>query len=393
MTQSSIGSSAVSSDARPIRIVHIQLLPLLTGAQRVSIDILSNLDPGRYDRHVIANGNGPFLDAARRIGCHTHICPSLVRPIRPWSDFSAYRELRDMLARLEIRIVHTHSSKPGFLGRLAAKAAGVKAIVHTVHGYPFDETTRWPWKSIYVAAERKAGKYADRLVVVNEEEREKAVRYRLCDPGKIVKITNGTPDAERDYGANHSRLLELTGFPPDSKITGLVGRLWDQKNVRMFLRAAKLTLNQVPAAKFVLIGDGPDLPALKLYAGELKVLNAVSFAGWRNDARELMGGLDVFAQTSLWEGCSLSMLEAMARGLPIVSTNVRGVKELVSDGDTGLMAELGDADAFAASMVRLLTDSEYANKLGSAAKARQRKEFSFSAYIGAYLKLYQELAG
>ena len=180
-------------------------------------------------------------------------------------------------------------------------------------------------------------------------------------------------------------------LPDGVDIVGRVGRLWPQKNVQMFLHAAKRVAERRPDARFVLIGDGPDWLDLEMLAGRLGIDAKVRFLGYRADGRELMAGFEVYCQTSQWEGCSLSTLEAMARALPIVATNVRGTRELVADGETGFLVAENDDEALADRIAALLDAGALAMRLGGNAPGRQRNDFRYDDYIRAYRNLYDEL--
>jgi glycosyltransferase involved in cell wall biosynthesis len=186
------------------------------------------------------------------------------------------------------------------------------------------------------------------------------------------------------------RLIEGLDIPADAKLIGSVGRLWAQKNVALQIRAAAVLKKKLPGAYWLIIGDGPDSDSLSALAESLDVADRVRFLGWRPDASRLTGGLDAFVQTSRFEGCSLSMLDAMAHALPVVSTNARGANELVIDGQTGILTPPDDPSAIASALDKILSDRALADSFGRAARDRQRLAFSYETYREAYIDLYKQ---
>ncbi|HEY1600019.1 MAG TPA: glycosyltransferase, partial [Pirellulales bacterium] len=174
-----------------IRICHVQMLPILSGVQRAMLEIFKRLDRARYEIHVACQGQGPLTDELERHSIHWHAVPALGRPIRPVKDWRAYRALYQLFRRQQFQIVHTHSSKPGILGRAAACRAGVPHVIHHVHGFAFHEFSPPGARWIYSRLERWAGTCCDRVVFVNHEERQLSVREGWLPAEKCLTIYNG----------------------------------------------------------------------------------------------------------------------------------------------------------------------------------------------------------
>ena len=188
-----------------IRICHLQVLPLLSGVQRSMLEIFKQLDRSRFEIHVACQGPGALTEELDRLGIRWHAIDALDRPIRPHRDWQAYCQLYRLFEQERFQIVHTHSSKPGFLGRVAARRAGVPHVVHHVRGFAFHEFSPPPKRWIYSRLERWAGRYCDRVLFVNHEEREMSVQNGWLPAEKCQTIYNGVDlaavDPRRTRGA------------------------------------------------------------------------------------------------------------------------------------------------------------------------------------------------
>jgi glycosyltransferase involved in cell wall biosynthesis len=272
-------------------------------------------------------------------------------------------------------IVHANSSKAGVLGRLAAVLARVPIRIFTVHGWAFSASS---------GAESVLYRWADRLmaplttltICVAERERAAGLAARTCVAERTVVIPNAVdvgaiPQARHDGG--RPRVLA-------------VGRLAEPKDALTLVRA----LAAVPGHAFsaLLVGDGPDRPAVEAEVRRLGLQHAVTVAGTRDDVPELLARADVFALSSRSEGAPVSILEAMAAGLPVVASSVGGVPELVADGETGLLVPPGDPAAMAAALGRLLEDVDLRRRLGAAGRDRALRCFDVRTQRRAHLDCY-----
>ena len=272
---------------RPTKIIHVQLLPLMSGVQKVSLDELSQLDPIRYERVVVCKCDGEFTENLRRIGVRVHLVPELERTISPVQDIRAYIALRKFFGKERPDIVHTHSSKTGVLGRLAAHAAGVPRIVHTVHGFAFPSESRKLVKAIYMLLERLSGKVTDTMIVLNESDAWIA-RNMLGIPNNcIIRLPNGVDVDTYAPASRDARLrLRRTAFGVEYDkdiIVAMVGRLWEQKNPQCFVRAAIQVLRTHSNVRFFMIGDGEFRADLEATIEAANLTESIKILGWRND--------------------------------------------------------------------------------------------------------------
>jgi glycosyltransferase involved in cell wall biosynthesis len=284
-------------------------------------------------------------------------------------------ELLALLRRERPHIVHVNSAKAGALGRLAAWLARVPIRIYTVHGWAF-RAHPGPASFIYLWAERVLRPLTTITVCVAESERRAGLAARTCDERTTVVIRNGVePGAVQSAGGRSGRPRLLT-----------VGRLQAPKDAVTLIRALG-ALRERPF-EAVVVGDGPDRPAVEEEIRLLGLEPAVELAGERDDVPELLASADLFVLSSRSEGLPLSILEAMAAGLPVVASNVGGVPEAVVDGHTGLLVPPSDPQSLAAAIGRLLDDPARRRRLGEAGRLRVAEHFDLAAVHQAHLDLY-----
>ncbi len=374
---------------KKIRLAHIQLLPIMSGVQRAMLDILLRLDKKKFEVLVICQGEGELTENLRKNNIKYFCVPSLKREIHPFYDVVAFFKLTKILKDNDIQIIHTHSSKPGILGRFAASVAGVKVRVHTVQGFAFHEFS--PRKKVFIFSlvERLAGLVSDKIIFVNKKDYQFAHKNKLAAEEKLIRIPNGI-----ELNGQFTRrgdFFDILGFEKKHKIIGSVGRLWQQKAPQYFIQAIPYVLKKHPEARFVLTGDGPLENELRKLASRLGVEKYVRFLGWRKDAKKVLSGYDVFVQTSLWEGLSLSIMEAMAAEKPVVVTDIKGNNELVVDGETGFLVPPKQPEKLAEKINFLLDQPDLAKKMGIAGRKRMEKYFDIEQVADKIEKLYLNL--
>lgn len=377
-----------------IRIAHIITRLELGGAQQVALHTLRGLDPERYERHLIAGLGGLLDEEARALaGVQVELWPSLKHPVHPWWDLVALFKLARWLRRRRVQIVHTHSSKAGVLGRLAARLARTPVVVHTVHGWPFHERQSAWKRGLYVWLERLAAARTTRLIAVSQATRDKGLRHRIGRPEQYEVIYPGSDLAAFQPATPSQRqaVREEFGFPPDAKLVGLVACLKPQKAPVDFVRAASLVTHR-DVARFLIVGDGPERPAVEQEIKKLGLEGRVVLAGWRRDVARLLPAFDVLALSSRWEGLPCVLAQAMASVVPVVATDVEGTREAVSEGKTGRLVPAGEPEALAQALVDLLADPALRQRLGVAGLEKAHI-FSIAAMVRRLDQLYQKLLG
>ena len=323
---------------------------------------------------VLAAGPGlteesPLRPRAESEGVELVRIPSLVRAVDPLKDWGALRACRRLIREGRFDLVHTHTSKAGILGRLAARLVGGCRVVHTPHGHVFYGYFG-PWKTrLFVWAERLMARWTDAIVTLTDREAEEHLALGVGRPSQFVTIFSGIPlpPAKARGGADPARRQAL-GLPPEGMLVGSVGRLDPVKGHGLLIRAFARLRDRHPGARLILIGDGEEREAYQALARELEIAERVRFLGWRGDVDDLLGELDLFVFPSRNEGMGRAAVEAMAAGLAVVATRTGGLTEVVRDGETGLLVPPGDADALSAAMDRLLARPEERRAMGEAGR-------------------------
>lgn len=359
------------------------------GAQANTLYTAAHLDASRFEA-VVVTGRGGRLDAAAG-GSRLVYADRLVHPVSPVSDLAAFFELRALLRRERPDIVHTHSSKAGILGRLAAAAAGVPAVVHTFHGFGFHPRQNALVRSFYVLLEKACAALTDALVFVSRSNMETARAAGIGDPRKYRLIRSGVKlsgyPAKTDRAAKRAEL----GLAAGDLVVLSIGNAKPQKNPGDFIAAAARLSGARPGVKFVFVGGGEQLAELRGKVREAGLEGRCVFAGWREDSAELLAAADVFALTSLWEGLPRALVEALRTGLPAVCYATDGVTDILKEGVNGFPVPQGDLDAFCAALARLLDDGALRARLAAGAAATDLAEFDIDYMVRQQEELYTAL--
>jgi len=347
--------------------------------------ILVTGTPGEHE------GDMSYLARQHRV--EPRIIPEIGRELSWRNDLVAFVKLVRLLRELRPQIVHTHTSKAGAIGRAAAIVAGVPIRVHTNHGLTF-RGYFGPLKSwVVVWTERLLGRFTDRVVAISERQ-----RHEICDVHHVMPhrrcamIPLGFD--LRPFTVSENRRGELRralGCPDGRQLVGIVGRLVPIKNHEMFLEAAGQILNVRTDVGFVIVGDGELRQALERSVHGRALSRHTHFLGWRQDMDAVYADLDVVVLTSIHEGTPVALIEAMAGGRPVVSTDVGGVSDIVEHEKTGLLVSPGDAEGCAQAVLRLLADPSMRERLGREGRKRVLARYGAQRLVGDIRDLYLEL--
>jgi len=331
-----------------------------------------------------------FQDLIRKEGLGLVDLDVIRREIRPFWDLRGLMRLTAFLSRSEYSIVHTHTSKPGIVGTLAARLAGIPAVIHTVHLLPFHEETGRIATAAYVGVERLAARWCDRIVTVSDFQRDWALRAGIGRPEKIVSIPNGVPTQRAQPRRSRAEVRAELGVG-DAFMMLSTGRLAEQKGLEHLIRAAGLLRQDLPTAKIFLAGDGPLELELSRLVSDLGLEDMVALLGLRSDVGDLLAASDLVVLPSLWEGLSISLLEAMAAGKPVVTTTVGGNREVTNDGETAVLVPPKDPASLAAAIRALVADRSRLDELGRRGQEAQRGRYSLQRMLDAYFDEYDRL--
>ncbi len=363
------------------RILHI--IPTLdrSGAEKQMSMLVRGLPKDEFDVHVcVLTRSGPLEDELRAAGIPLTIIGKQWR-----ADPLAYFRLRRFIRDLQPDLIHTWLFAANSYGRAAGIACGVKCLVA-------GERCVDPWKGwLEFAVDRRLARRTTRIVANSPGVKDFYVEHGL-PAGLFTVIHNGILPPQPSPVSRQQLLAEL-GLPERCFLIGLVGRLWPQKRIKDAIWAADLL--QVIRRDFhlLVIGEGPHRRRLEIFRQQCHVTEWVHFLGHRSDVPRLLPHFDVFLSTSAYEGQSNSIMEAMAAGVPVVGTDIPGTRDLIADGQTGLLVPLGDRGAFARQTNVLLNDAALRQRLGEAGRQRMIGEFSVQQMIQRHVELYRELLG
>ncbi len=359
------------------------------------IRLTERLGPPRFESALVCGQIGPHEGdmsyLARAHGVRPIVIPALGREIAPLRDLSTLWRLWRLMRAYRPHVVHTHTAKAGFVGRVAARLAGVPVVVHTFHGHVFHGYFGPVKTRLFIFLERFCARLSDRVLTVSDRLKEELTGYGIAPADRITVIPLGldlAPFATTPRRAGALR-REL-GLSDATPLVGIVGRLVPIKNHRLFLEAA----TQVnAAAHFVIVGDGECRADLEARAQALGLAERVHFLGWRDADRlpAIYSDLDTLVISSDNEGTPVSIIEAMAAGAPVVSTAVGGVSDLIDDGRTGVLVPPGDAPALADAMNRLLHEPARAQALAETARPPALARFGIDRLAEDLAGLYLEL--
>ena len=373
----------------PVRIIHIITKLELGGAQLNALYTAAHLDKGLFSVKLACGPGGEL--GGKTGGVDAIFVPSLRCEINPFRDIAAFFGLYRLLKKEKPDIAHTHSSKAGILGRLAARLAGVPVIIHTFHGFGFNNRQNLLKRRLFVFLEKFCAQLADALIFVSVSNMETARALGIGSPRCWRLIRSGI--ALRNYPAEcgvRSKRAEF-GIKAGELAVISLGNTKPQKNPAGFISIALKITREVKNVKFVFIGGGSELDYFRSLAESLGLKDKCIFAGWRMDTAQLLRASDLFLLASFWEGLPRSLVEALASGLPVVCYKTDGVADLVKEGVNGFGARPGDEAGLAAAAKRVLKDAVLRAKLAQGARDTDLSAFDIDLMVKQQEELYLEL--
>ena len=389
------------AQTRKVRVLHVITRMIVGGAQENTLftAALQTKNP-RYDVTLLTGVDdgpeGDLLDAARAQGVRLQIEPLLVRPIRPFVDLRAFLMLRRFMKNGRFDIVHTHSSKAGILGRMAAHSAGVPIIVHTLHSLVFHEYEK-AWKNtLYIALKRLCAPWTDSFISVNQKTLDGALAQGIGTPEKHIKIFSGmdlAPFLNVSKGLSAAQAKKQAGIPEDALVVGKVARLFPLKGHDLFMDAAGKVAAVRPDVHFLLVGGGILRESLEEQARKLGIADRVHFAGLvrPEEVPALIQAMDVVVHSSLREGIARVIPPAGAVGKPVVTFDMDGAPEVIRDGVSGYLAPPQDTTALAGRVVELLASASERERMGREGQKFARENYSAELMVDRINAVYERL--
>ncbi|MBM64380.1 MAG: glycosyl transferase [Acidobacteria bacterium] len=390
--------SPAGISSRQIRVLRV-IARLNVGGPALHVSLLNSGMDKRFMSWLVTGtenpGEGTLLDYALARGVEPVVIPEILgqASLAP-RDVAALIKLIALIRRFRPHVVHTHTAKAGFLGRLAAWLVGVPVVLHTYHGHVLAGYYGRMRSAGLLVMERVLARMSDRLIAVSNRVRDDLVSLGVAPASRFTVVPLGLDlepmfDAKR-YKGMFRRELELQ---PDVPLVGIVGRLFPIKNHSLFLEAAACMRASGSEARFVVVGDGPLRGSLEERASQPDLRGRVFFTGWRHDLPKVYSDLDVLAVSSINEGTPVSAIEAMAAGCAVVATRVGGLPDLIDHARTGILVPSGNAVALGAALGRLLADPGSSEQMRAAASSEVRGRFMASRLVTDVQRLYLELLG
>ena len=368
-----------------IKVLEMIDQPFLGGGQITLLSLAKGLDKDKFEVLAASGGGGPLVDELGKLGV-----PHIPIDFRKSSGPGAVVRIAAALGGVGIDVLHTHGGVTGFYGRLAAKKAGIPAVVHTLHGIHYLHYRNLLLKWAFIVLERRLSRSTDAVIFVSQADLRKGMKLRLAPAGKARLIRNGVDPAGMIPGFDRAAKTNELGSVGRPLVVA-VSRLHRQKGLRYLLRAVPLIREEIPAVKIVIAGGGPLESKLASEVSRLRIGESAALLGERKDAREVLAAADVFVLPSLWEGLPYVLVEAAVLGKPIVATDIDGVREVVRSGETGILVPPRDPGRLAAALILLLRDRDLAGKLGERARQDVPPAFSLERMVRETEALYLDV--
>ena len=352
------------------------LLPLLSRLQQEDYDVQLACTPDE-DAAVVAGKGIPFFPCR------------ISRVIAP-ADIAAVMRLRRFIRRENFQLVHTHTAKAGFVGRLAAWLAGVPCIVHTYHGMPIHPYQPRIVSWFYTRLERWVGRRTTHFIAVTDKIAADIVRLGISDENRVTRIYNGLDFARFTPapGVERRQLRQQWEIPDDALVIGTVSRLVPHKGLEDLLDTFARVLKTHASAVLVVAGAGELRNQLGQRAQQLGIAAHIKWLGWQDNVPRALTGFDVFCLPTLREGFGYVFLEAQAAGVPVVATRIDPLTETMREGETALLVEPHDPEALAAALRLLLNDPALRSRLADKAGERVHACFDQRTQLDEIMRLY-----
>ncbi len=356
--------------------------------------LVKALDKEHFKVTVACLSNGAEQMAAELSqipGVNAFSFPMAAYHIDPFSDIRVLFKLAQLIRREQFDVIHAHTSKPGFLARIAAFGTGIPVIYRPAN-FSFDDSVPKLRAYFYSLLERFAARFlTSRIITVSKGERDLARRYHVGKDSQFVMISTGI-DLNQFAAPVDAKLKRISlGVPVDVPLIGTVSRITKDKGPFDFVEAASLVHVQFPNVHFLWVGDGPLEEMVKSRVHLLNLNGVFHFVGLRHDIPEILKIMDCFVLSSHSEALSIAMLEAMASGLPVVTTMVPGADEAIKNGETGFLVPIGGIKELAGAIFQLLKDPVRAQRMGKSARDCIESNFSLSKMVSATEHLYESV--
>jgi glycosyltransferase involved in cell wall biosynthesis len=380
-----------------MRICHIITRLIVGGAQENTVATCAGLKQLGYDVDLVTGPQtgpeGSLYDAVRAAGVPLIVLKELRRNPNPLLDVQAVMALRRLFKQNRYELVHTHSGKAGFVGRLAARLSHVPVVVHTIHGPSFYRYQNPLGNWIFTFAEQLAGAWTTQFVSVADAMTEQYLAAGIGTPSQYQTIHSGVQMDAFLCAQPDPALRASLGIAETDCVVGKVARLFRLKGHEFLFKAASRIVGAVPNVKFLLVGDGVYRERFEREATRLGLREHFVFTGLVSpqEIPRYMALMDVLVHLSLREGLPRSLTQALSCGKPVVAFDVDGAREVCRDGETGFLVRVKDADGVAEAVIRLLQDKVLAHRMGAQGRELVRGKFTEAGMVREIDELYRRL--
>ncbi len=365
--------------------------------------------PSKYETLLIGGEKEDHEESSMHIlndlGLKPLIIPEMRRSINPFNDYFVYRKIKNIIDEYKPDIVHTHAAKAGTIGRLAAYNAKVPVILHTFHGHVFHSYFNKTKTSVFKNIERNLAAKSTKIIAISERQKyELGTIHRICPPEKIEVIPLGFDLSrfQENYDEKRKAFRKKYNIDDDEIAVGIIGRIVPIKNHELFVRAwKKVSDNTNKKIRAIIVGDGEDRLKIESLAKELgmsictenfeKSKCSLTFTSWLKEIDVVNAGVDIVALSSLNEGTPVSLIEAQAANNPVISTKVGGVENIVVEGKTGLLSEVGDLEKYSSNLLRLIEDDQLRTEMQASGWESVKEKFHYTRLVNDIDKLYSSL--
>jgi len=384
------------TEQRKVRVAHVITRLIRGGADENTVFTVLGMDPDRYEVHILAGRGSELSGFPPKIHHCTAVIPELVRDPRPVQDLIALAKITRIFRQGRYDLVHTHTAKAGFIGRVAARLAGVPCVVHTLHGVTFHEHLS-PWlRRAYILLERIAAPLSDVLIAVGDDVKGKYLEESIGREDQYVTIPSGMDTATFQKALRFPdegripRRAEF-GFTDEHIVLGMVSRLEPRKGYRYFFEALSRVSPEFPALRALVVGEGDQEAELREMTRTLGIQDRVVFAGYRPDIAAVISAFDVAVLTSLWEGLPRVLVQYSLLEKPIVTFDVEGAREVVEEGTTGYIVPKEDVDALTDRLRRFLKSAPLRRNFGAAARESVEGRWDVERMVAGISDVYRKV--
>jgi glycosyltransferase involved in cell wall biosynthesis len=380
---------------------------LIVGGPSHNVTLLTAYLSPEFETKLLVGKKDPAEKDATYIADQLGLVPVEIKEMRrsilPFYDIIAYFRIKKIIKEYKPDIVHTHASKSGAIGRLAARSCKVPLIVHTFHGHVFHSYFSPFMSALIVRFERFFARRTDAIIAISDSQKQELTAvYKIAPPEKVFTVPLGFNLDKYCVDQDKKKIIfqNKYGFENDEVIVGIIGRLVPVKNHEMFLEMAAIVKSTTQKnVRFAIIGDGESRAGIEKKAGELglsysyfitnpKEKTDVLVTSWETEIDQALAGLDIVVLTSQNEGTPVSLIEAQSAYIPVVSTNVGGVEDIVIHGETGFITEVNEVQLFAEYVVQLIEDKSLRDKMGKSGYDNVVKRYSKKRLINDMRNLY-----